>query len=222
MQQHRRHELKEDEFVTTALNTWTYVQQNTSKILAGVGVVAILILIGVFVQKEAERKAEEAVNLLGDVQVHILNNETGEAILAAERVVDEYADEAHADQALLILGNLYMDLGRTAETRDAFQKRLDLFGDDGPGGYAATAGLATALEQMDNIGEAAATYAGYANRHTDSPFAPLALVEAARCYRLSGDISNSAETYRKVVQTYPTSSARQKAESELNLMGEDV
>ena len=134
--------------------------------------------------------------------------------------MEQHAGGPAADQALLMLGNLYSDLGRTSEARAAFQKRLDQYGESGPEGYAAKAGLATALEDMGNLAEAAAEYRSYAERHPDSPFAPISLEEAGRCYRIAGDTAKAAEVYRSIVEKHPQSSARQVAEEQLGLMGQ--
>ena len=215
-----RQELKEDELVTSAMKVWVYTQENFTKVLAGVGAVAILVLLGVFLYNDSLRKAQAAIEALGKVQVHVLNSENGEAILAAERIVEDYPKDPAADQALLALGNLYFDLGRTEEARAAFQKRIDRFGLEGPGGYAAWSGVATVIEQLGTPGQAGDNYLTYVDQQPDSPFIPMALSEAGRCYRIAGNMTKAAESYRRIVRDYPGTPSRQLAESELNLMGE--
>jgi tetratricopeptide (TPR) repeat protein len=215
----RRQDLKDDELVSSFLKTWTYVQENSAKVFAGIAAVAGLVFLGVFLQNQATQKELAAIDLLGDVQLHVLNNENGEAILGAERIVDQYKDSQTADQALLILGNLYFDLNRTPEAQEAFRKRLAR-GHDGPGGFAAWSGLATTYEQAGNLAEAAGEYLKYAESQPGSAFAPMALSEAARCYRLAGYTAQSAQIYNRLINTHPLSTARQTAENELKLMGE--
>ena len=213
-------ELRDDKFIAAIMQFGAYAQQNYTKLLAGAAGIAVLVLVGVFLQNQAVEKQQAAVDLLGQVQVHILNNANGEAILAAERIIDQYPDSKPAGQALLVLGNLYFDLKRTSEAQAAFRKYLDTFGDQGPGGYAAWSGMATTYEQMGNLAEAAREYRSFAERHPASAFAPVALAEAARCHRLAGDTTEAAAIYREIVRTHPASTQRQLAESELSLMGE--
>ena len=93
-------------------------------------------------------------------------------------------------------------------------------GMEGPGGFGAWTGIAACMEEEQKYREAADRYAGYAEKQPASPFAPLALKDAARCYRLAGDMDMAGQMLRKIVEEYATSPVAQRAKADMALMGE--
>lgn len=214
-----RRELRQDEFVNRTLAAWAYVEENYVRVLAAGAGVVILILIGVFVMHQMDAQAREAVEAEGRVRVLLLQGQIDDAILDAERVAEAYSGDAAAGRALQLAGGLYFETGRFAEAQAAFERYLQAFDTAGPTRYSAWSGIAAAMEEQGDLAGAAAKYLAFADEFVDSPFAPNALMEAARCYRLSGDTVQARTLLQRILDRYARSPVAQSAGEELNQMG---
>ncbi len=214
-----RRELRHDEFVNRILAAWAYVEENYIRMLVAVAGVVILILLGVYVMHRMDVQAREAVEAEGRVRVLLLQGQVDDAILEAERIADAYGGEAAAGRALQLAGGLYFETGRYAEAQAAFEKYLQEFDAMGPTGYSAWSGVAAAMEEQGNPAGAAARYQAFADEFEDSPFAPNALKEAARCYRVSGDSDQARILLQRILDRYSRSPAVRGAQEQLGQMG---
>ena len=214
-----RRELRQDEFVNRILAAWAYVEENYIRMLVAVAGVVILILLGVYVMHRMDVQAREAVEAEGRVRVLLLQGQVDDAILEAERIADAYGGEAAAGRALQLAGGLYFETGRYAEAQAAFEKYLQEFDAMGPTGYSAWSGVAAAMEEQGNPAGAAARYQAFADEFEDSPFAPNALKEAARCYRVSGDSDQARILLQRILDRYSRSPAVRGAQEQLGQMG---
>ncbi len=214
-----RRELRQDEFVNRVLAAWAYVEENYVRVLVfGAGVV-VLVLLGVFVMHQMDAQAREAVEAEGRVRVLLLQGQVDDAILDAERIAEAYGGDAAAGRALQLAGGLYFETGRYAEAQAAFEKYLQDFGATGPARYSAWSGIAAAMEELGDPSGAAARYLSFADEFVDSPFAPNALMEAARCYRISGDSDQAGMLLQRILDRYARSPVARSAEEELKQMG---
>lgn len=216
-----RRELRQDEFINRILAAWAYVEENYVRVLAIGGGVVVLILIGVFVMQQMDAQAREAVEAEGRVRVMLLQGQVDDAILDAERVAEAYGGDAAAGRALQLAGGLYFETGRYAEARAAFEKYLQDFETTGPARYSAWSGIAAAMEEQGDPAGAAARYQAFADEFADSPFAPNALREAARCFRASGDTAQARMLLQRILDRYARSPVARSAEEELKQMGGD-
>ncbi len=214
-----RRELKQDEFANRILAAWAYVEENYVRVLAVGGGVVVLILLGVFVKQQMDAQAREAVEAEGRVRVLLLQGQIDDAILEAERIADAYSGETAAGRALQLAGGLYFEMGRHAEAQAAFEKYLKEFEATGPTGYSAWSGVAAAMEEQGDPAGAAARYKAFADEFEDSPFAPNALKEAARCFRASGDTDQARTLLQRILDRYSNSPVVRSAEEELKQMG---
>ena len=219
--QHRmtKQELKEDEFVNKIMNAWGYVQENYPKVIAVLGGFAILILIGVFINQQADEQTRASIEAFGEVRIALMQGQIDNAIMQAERVEENYSGKPAAGQALHMVGNLYFDSSRYAEAQVAFQSYLDNYGSGGPMGYASWSGIAACLEEQGEIAGAADKYISFADMATQSPFAPIALKEAARCRQASGNTERSIVLMKRIIGLYPESAAARSAKAELKRLG---
>lgn len=214
-----RRELRQDEFVNRILAAWAYVEENYVRVLAAGGGLVVLILLGVFVMYQMDAQAREAVEAEGRVRVLLLQGQVDDAILDAERVAETYGGDAAAGRALQLAGGLYFETGRYAEARAAFERYLQAFGAAGPARYSAWSGIAAAMEEQGDPAGAAARYLAFADEFVDSPFAPNALREAARCFRVSGDTVQARMLLQRLLDRYAKSPAARSAEEDLKQMG---
>ncbi len=214
-----KQEIKEDELMAWGMKTWGYVEQNYPKILAGLGAVVVLALVGVFIKHQSDRQAQAAIDALGDVRIALYQGRADDAILQAERVVEDYSGKPAAGYALLLMGNMYYELGRHTEAQTAYQRYLSDYGDEGPSGYGAWTGLAACLEEQQSFLEAAQKYAAYADKYASSPFAPIVLKEASRCYLQAQEFEKAQEVLERIVNHYSESKVARTARADLTEMG---
>jgi len=214
-----KHDVKDDEAVIWFFRAWAWAESNYEKLVAGLAILVVAVLAVVYVRYRGAQEAQAAVDALGDVQVSLASGDMDRAILGAEELVDRYGDEQGARHALALLGSFYYSSGRFAEARGAYERYLEAHGPGGPAGYGAWSGVAACLEEVDKLSEAATKYAEYADAQSGSPYAPLALKEAARCYVTSGLVSEAEAALRRIVDAYPQSSVAREAKSQLQMHG---
>lgn len=212
-------DLKEDELVTRALQMWAYIEKNYPKLLAGLGAIVVVALAGMLIKNQSDQQTQASIDALGNVRIALHQGKVEDAVFQAERVAEEYSGKPAAGQALLLLGGLHYDLGRYAEAQTAYQGYLSTYGDEGPAGYAAWGGIAACLEEQGSYVEAAEKYVAYADQYGTSPFAPIVLKEASRCYVNAGDLEKAQGVLQRIVKDYPKSSIVRSAKAELRQMG---
>lgn len=214
-----KQDLKEDEVMVWMYHAWGFLEQNYTRILAGLGAVIAVALIVVFVRHRAAQDAQAAVDALGEMELSLFQGNVEEATAKAEEIADRYEGKPGAQQALAALGNIHYSSSRFSEAKASYTKYLDVYGSGGSAGFGAWTGIAGCLEEEGKHLEAADQYAAYAEKHPGSPFAPLALKEAARCYKLTGNLEKASEALQQMAREYPASSQAREADSELKQMG---
>lgn len=212
-------DLQEDEVLASFYRVIGYLQANYPKIIVGVGVLVVVILIAVFVQDNATKKQQAAVDALGRIQISMMQGQMDASLVHAEQLAREHAGSPIAAQATLMLGNAYYGTGRYDEAHSTFQSFLDEYGSEGPDGYGAWVSLGACMEQQQNTLAAAQHYAQFALQHTDSPFSPLALLEAARAFEESGNREQAIRVLAQITTDYRDAPMRREAEAQLRVLG---
>jgi predicted negative regulator of RcsB-dependent stress response len=215
-----KEELHDDEFVSALYGVIRYVEENYPKVLAGIGVVVVIGLIGYFIQESANRRATAAIDAIGTVQVALMQGNTSTAITNAQSVIRDYEGEPVAGQALTTLANIYFDQGRFDEATTHYRQFLSATDAKlGPEAFGVWSGIASSMEAQGNVSGAAQQYLSYADSHSETPYAPLALIQAARTYKLSGSTDSAVNAYQRIVSQYSDSPAAISAKNELGILG---
>ena len=217
-----KEKIKEDEVISAFFKAWGWVEENYPRLLAGLGAVIAIVLVVAFVNDGNKRKSLEALDVLGEAQIALFEGNTAEALLKAEKVANDYEGENAAGQALLLLGNVQYEMDRHVEAQVTFQRYLDGFGSEGPGGFSAWTGIASCLEIQGNSIEACSKYAAYADGNATASFASLALKESGRCYLSAGDTEKAKAQFKRILDEYSSASAARFAKAELNKLGVDL
>ena len=215
-----KEELHDDEFTSAIFRLITYTEENYPKILAGLGAVVVASLIGFFIQDNANKRTQAALDAIGDVQVALMQGNMSSAITIAQAVASDYSGETIGGRAILTLANIYFDQGRFEESSAQYHKFLD--GADDPSGpevYGATAVIASCMESQGNPLGAGQHLLSYADSHSQPPYVPLALMEAARSYLAGGNPDRAKETLQRVIGDYPESAVNRAAKTELGILG---
>ena len=137
-----KQDLKEDELIHRAQQVWTYVEENYARILAGVGVVIVAVLVGVYIRHEGQRKARASIDALGDARIALFQGRVDDALAQAQEIIDGYGDGPTVGQALILQSNVLFGQERYEQSKAAYQRYIKEFGDEGAPGYGAWSGIA--------------------------------------------------------------------------------
>jgi tetratricopeptide (TPR) repeat protein len=214
-----KQDLKEDELVNKALQAWAYIEQNYTRILAVLGVVVVVVLIGVYLRYESRRQARVSIDALGEARIALFQGRIDEALAQAQDIIDDYGDGPAVGQALMLQSNVLFGQGRYAESKAAYERYMREYGDEGAAGYGAWSGIAACLEEEGNPRGAGEEYLAYVDRMPESAFAPLALREAARCFEHAGDLDRARAALQQIVDRYSDNRLARVAKAELRQMG---
>jgi TolA-binding protein len=204
-------DLEEDRFVEWILETADFVRDRMRVFAGGLVAVAAVALIVVLVLRSQEESKLRAAGLLGDVMIAETNGQYDEGVRLCEQLVKEYAGTPAAGQGVVLLGNRYFAQARYVDAQHQYDAYLDSYGDQEVLVYAAWSGLAACFEAQGDFEKAAGKYQEYATTHAGRMPAALALLEAARCYRLAGDGGRQKATLERIVKEYADSPAAAKA-----------
>lgn len=213
---------QQEDILVWFLRVWGQIEANYIRILTGFGIAIVAALIVLFFYRAQTQQAEAARAALGDVYIALYEGRVEDALTASQEVIETYAGEAEAGEALMALANLHYEEGRIAEAQAYFQQYLNEYPTDGPLGYGAWSGLASCLENEEKFAEAGQQFAAFAEAHPGSPFAPIALKEAGRCYELGKMPQQASDAYQKIVKEYHESSVTRFARGQLNMMGIEI
>lgn len=204
------------------LNLWGAVERNYAKILAGIGAVVVIALIALFVYRQEVQNTEAAVQAMGEVYIALFQGDVDQATAKAQGVLNDYSGKPVAREALIALANLSFEQENIPGARTYFQQYIDQHGSEGSLGYGAWAGLAACLEMEEKFAEAAQKFLGYADAHSKTPFAPVALKEAGRCFELAASVEQAKTAYQRIVDQYGDSPVANAARGELAMLGIEV
>lgn len=211
-------ELEEDEFLEWVLRAIEYFKQRAQLFVGGaVAIVAVIAIIS-FMQTQKAEARERASTLLFEATVADRSAQTDQVIRIAQQLVDEYPGTPAAAQGIILLGNRYFALGRYADAERLYQQYLDTHGDLEAFVFAATTGLAACREAKGDLEGAARDYVRYADSHTDSAPAALALMHAARCYGQLGDAASHRQMLERVTADHALTPVAQRAREQLAMM----
>ena len=218
-----KEELNQDEFTASVFKFIGYAENNYPKLIAGAGAVVLVVLIGLFIQDNANKKPQAGIDAIGDVQDSLMQGNTSSAITKAQAIARDYSGEEIAGRAVITLANIYYDQGRFEEATAQYQQFLSQVSDaSGPQGYGAHAGIAASMEAQGNAIGAAQQYVKYADSYAQTPYAALALLEAGRCYIAAGNTDQAIQVFKRIRQEYAASSQARQAQTELEVLGEVI
>ena len=117
-----------------------------------------------------------------------------EAVKSYERILDEGARTTATPWVMLKLGNLRAVGGDWQGAADAYRRLLKKYPEN-PAAGPARCGLAAALDQLGQYGEAAALYEQVARSGQ-----PMFFVDAGRCRELASDAQAAQAAYRRALE----------------------
>lgn len=153
-----RHELKEDQFVTSVFKLQEWAEENLNKLLIAAGIVVVVVAAVWFLASQSSSRERQARELLGRAEVEMRNGQTQIAAIDFQKVLDDYGSSSAAPIAAFKLGNLYFETNDFARAEEAFQLYLRKYAKDEYSRFSAQRGVASAQAAQGKLREAAASY----------------------------------------------------------------
>ena len=227
-----RHEMKQDELVSGLALVTRWIEENSRRVIIGLGVVAgaaVLIVAGYFWYDAREERASE---MLGEVQMAAdtpLLGEAGETaqspatvddparegVAAADKMLDSYTSGTAANWARFTRAGALLELGRIEEASADANESARRAGAGTLLKAFATGVSGRAEEARGNLQRAVELYEEAASSVESQFPAELALLDQARCQGELGETQAAMNTYQKILDIYPDSPVASKAGKKL-------
>jgi len=213
-----RKEIKKDRLVTTTFQATEYIQKHKQPFIIGIAAIAAAVLLAYFFYGSKEGKKTDAVEQLGMGDLSLASGDYNTAIAEYEETVSKYGSTISGRKAYILLGKTYNNVGNYQKAKEIFQEYLNKFGDGKPAllHRSALVGLAVALRNLDEKGEAAQNYEKAIKADASKEETAYLLFDAAKCYRESGNNEKSLELYRRIKDEYQFTVYMSKAEREIS------
>jgi tetratricopeptide (TPR) repeat protein len=140
-----------------------------------------------------------------------------EAVKGLVAISDEYEGTPSGEQAALMAGNAYVNLGKASEAQTQFERAAGSSSTLVQVG--AKQGLAAVSELQKNFAEAASQYEEAAGLAEKSGFEDQILYRAAVCYEEAKNTNKAIEIYRLIAKKFEMSEVAASAKSGLARLG---
>jgi tetratricopeptide (TPR) repeat protein len=219
-----KHELKEDQLVSTYFKVTDYLANNVRLLLSIAGGVVAVVLIVVFIifsRKESAAKASAQLGAImqlydsGSFQAAI-DGIPARGLIGLKQIAEEHGSTEPGEIAKYYLGNAYFYL------KD-YDNALKYFEDYGGNNYliraSVQAGIASVYEAKKQYAEAGKYFERAAALAFGNALPPEYLLNAARDYALAGEKEKALELYKKIKQNFANSSQAREVERFIAEMG---
>jgi len=218
-----RHQLKEQDEITTSLQTFTELLVARKKEAAiGVSVVAALVILffgwsyySSSRNAKAQTELSQAIGTYGDATIKSEKERYQKTLAAAQKTYDDYGSTSIGKVALYYVALSQEGLGDTAKAEQNLQEVIQR-GDAGTKGVAQFA-LAEIYKKHGDNQKAIDTFKPLFDSGGYSKSAVA--YELATAYEANKQIDQAKEFYQKVVADFPDSLFRQKADEALKRLG---
>jgi TolA-binding protein len=200
-----RKEIKEDKVADFLLAVTNYARQNSRK-LTGVAVGILIVLLVITIARRERAAAElEAQTMLARTNLDLQQGNFSSALQGYQAVLERFRGTWGHSDAVFLSGDANFATGRYDSALVFFESYLDLKKRRETFTVSAKIGVAQCLEQMGKLGDAAEGYLKVQREHPTDPYAPDALLGAARCYELLRDLPKAEAAYKDLIDRYPKS-----------------
>jgi tetratricopeptide (TPR) repeat protein len=128
----RKHDMKEDSFVTFAFRAQEYIQNNQKPFILGLGALVVAVF-GLWYLSSSGRRAEESADLrINEAFVRVQQNDMAGAAEIYKTVIDQYGGTSAARDGLFYLGNLSFVQQNWTEAIEAYEKFARKYGGEDP------------------------------------------------------------------------------------------
>lgn len=198
---HRQDSAPDDVFVARVLETSAWAKQNSRRLIIG-GIVAAVVVIGLiyFVTTRRAEQAQAAAQLT-QVRAVALSGNNQLAIRELEQFLSRFGGTPSADEARLLLGRAYLEVGQVQQARET----VEPLADDPSSGLGVNAAflLANTYEAAQEPHRAEEIYLEIADEARFLFQRQDGLDNAARIRLQRGDAAGAAELYERLLDITP-------------------
>ena len=193
-----KRQIKEDPLVTAAFHGTQIWEEHGTRILVGLGAAVLLVLLVFFVARTRAQSEERASADLFKAQLSVGQNDFATATQMLKEIIDSSPGTNAARDAMLYLGDTYMQQGKPAEAVNWYRKGLAKAGNDADVKKSATFGLAAALEDRGDFVQAAANYEDLAKLGRNDNERGRAMLAEARSLGKAGQTQKAIDVYTQI------------------------
>jgi tetratricopeptide (TPR) repeat protein len=195
-----KRQMKEDPLVTAAFKATAFWEQHGSKILIGVGAVALLCVLAFFMMQARAKAEAEASGDLFRASLAMTNGDFASAAPMLQEIVNSQPGTDAARDAMLHLGDAQMALAKPADAVTWYRKYIDKAGGDRERARIGHYALGTALEDTRQYAPAAEAYAEAAERSENDNERARAMHAQARSLVRASQVPKAVEVYTAIVR----------------------
>ncbi len=210
-----KRDLKEDQFVTTALRMTSWVREHQNIVLAGAAIVVVVAILATVISTSRSRSRDASDSLLGQVEMLYSQGLYDRVIEQAQMLVDQYGGTQEAGLAVFYMADSRMKMERYDEALAAYQIYIEDYHRDKTLTAASYTGMAACYEQLEDFSQAGQSYLQTAQKVPHYYGSPEALMNAGRCFSRAGEIEKAKESYRLLIENYSESRFLSEAQMEL-------
>jgi tetratricopeptide (TPR) repeat protein len=218
-----RHELKEQDEITSSLQrvTETVYARKKQLVIAGVAIVVLIVVVSVWRVYAANRNAaaqtqlSHAINAFNDPNIKSDKERFDKTLSEAQKTRDSYGSSPAGAIAQYYMGLSYEGLGDTAKADENLQQVIQ-HGDESVAGVARFA-LAGIYKKHGDAAKAEELYKQLYEKGGYSRSA--AAYELAKLNEANNKMDEAKNYYQKIVSEFPDSPFRQDAEQALKRLG---
>jgi tetratricopeptide (TPR) repeat protein len=211
----RKHDLKEDQFVTTTLRFTTWVREHQNTVLAGAAIIVVIVILAAVISTSRSRAQQTAARLLGEVEILYGQGRFEQVIEQAQMLLDQYGGRQEAGRAIFYMAESNMRLERYEEAIVAYEIYIKEYHRDKTLTAASHTGIAACYEYLEDFSQAGQWYYQTTQKMPDYYGTQEALMNAGRCYTKAGQIDMAKESYQTLIDNYPESRFLSQAKMEL-------
>lgn len=195
-----KRQIKEDPLVTAAFRGAALWERHGTRILVGLGAIALAGLLVFFVARSRAGTEERASGDLFRAEMLLAQQDFPTAIQLLKELVDNAPGTRASRDAMQLLGDVHAVQGKPVEAVNWYRKYLGRVGRDREGKVAGIHGLAAALEDRRDFVQAAASYDELVKLATTDNGRGRAMLAEARCFSRAGQPQKAIEIYKAVLR----------------------
>ena len=200
-----KRQIKEDKFTTLMLTWKSIAEDNWQFLVIGVAAVVLLVVGAIYFTGYQADRVDQAAEKFARTMLDYRNGNSQIAILGFTQILDEHGDDAVAQKATFLLGNLHL----ASRNYDEAIRHYDLFLNKYRGNSferaAALAGKATTLENQGLHVQAAQAFSAACDESADGPLVGDYLAGSLRNYLEAGDNAAAEEKLKIIVKKFEKS-----------------
>jgi len=206
----KRHEIKEDALVTFYGRIQIFYRKYQKAISIALTSLLIIVVIFIFMSRSKKNAEFKAFGKLGIAEQYYFSMNYERAIQDLGSIVDAYSGTRAAAQAGFYLANSYFATGDLTNAEIYYRRSAKSNKQDDVIRISSTMGIAACLESQSRYMDAAKTYEMVSKKYPESFWAPFALKDAGRCYRLAGMPDLAKASYQTIIERYPDANIAQE------------